>query len=394
MKKLLALFMVLAMIFSFAACGEDDGSGGGMSGGPMAYTVKKCTYVYPSGKESVVYTAELKDDSFIMNNLIERFEGEVDRSSMIFNFNANGITSIRREDQDFEKEIEDEGTTTLKYDEATSTLTKETVEEGKITDKYVYNLVWDSEGRLASYKYTSYYYDYDDAGNISHESKYEYNYSYSYGADSFTITQEQERGENVNGEYRDVIKRIVSTIPYAEKADITKVETYFELDGTTPVNVEYRDKQLTRQVIVSNWWGYVTSDTAYYTDGSTSNELGSELTFDNEGRIVKEVSEGYKSNGGMVKPGEDLEKITITIDFNYDDKGNLTEIKREEDGITTAYNFEWMEIPEKLDTQIAMFSGSPHWSVAEYIDNFIEFNWEGRLTVRTYKLADFLNYVQ
>ncbi len=398
MKKLFALFVTLVILLSFSACndktGSDGNSVGGMAGGEMVYTASKCTYTYPSGKESVVYTAELDDSSFIMNNLVERRSDESDRDSMIFDYNGKGITAIRRESQDFEEEIEDGGITTLKYDSDNATLNKETVEDGKTTSKDVYNIIWDSEGRLSSYKLTSYYYEYDDSGAVSYESKYEYNYSYAYDAESFTITCDDKTNEYINEQYQeDIIRRKVTTVPYDEKSDITTVTSYFKSDGTTPVNIDEGDKKLEKEVVVSNRWGYIVSDIYYFTDGSTSNELSEDLTFDSEGRIVKYVTETRKSNE-VSKPGEDIEMITVTVDFKYDENGNLTEIKRTADTEVTSFKFEWMQIPKKLDSQIAMFSGSPHWSVAEYIDNFISFNWEGRITVRTYKLDDFLSYIQ
>ena len=403
MKKLFALLITLTIIFSFSACGDNENidgsesgsskSGGSMIDGATAYTVKKCTYTYPSGQETVVYSAELSDETFSMNNLVERRVGEFNRDSMIFDYNGNGITAIRRESQNYEAEVKDRGVTTIKYDADTSTLTKETVRDGNISSKDVYNLVWDSEGRLSSYEYITYYFEYDDKGAVSYESTYEYNYAYAYGEDSFTITSEDETSEYVNDEYREVIKRTVTTVPYEEKSNITTVESFFETDGTTPVAVDYNDKKLEKEVIVSNWWGYEVSDVYYYADGSTESATTAVLTFDDEGKITKYVRETYK-NSEVVMPGETVETVTVTIDFTYDETGNLTEMKRTEDTNVESWKFEWMEIPEKLDSQIAMFSGAPHWSVAEFIDNFISFSWEGRITVRTYKLNDFLSYVQ
>ncbi len=403
MKKLFALLFVLAILFSLSACGTDkDGGaeeaesgqvGGPLAGGPMAYTLSKCTYTYPSGQETVVYTAELSDTAFTMNALTERIKGEVDRNSYVFEYNSKGISALREESQRYGQEVKVGRTTTLTYDADTATLTEANVRDGKTTSKDVYNLVWDGEGRLSSYKLTSYYYEYDDAGAVSFEETWEYNYSYAYGADSFTITKDVKDEEDIDDNRVELIQRTVSTVPYEEKGDIITEVRYYQTDGTTPVAVDDRNKKKEKQVMVSNWWGYETSNISYYTDGSTENEGRSGVTFDDQGRVVKTVSETYASDG-MVKPGTDRELITVTTDFIYDENGNLTEVKRMFGSEQESYKFEWMEIPAKLDSQLALYSGAPHWSVTEFIDNFVDFSGEGKLTARIYKLDDFLSNLQ
>ena len=128
-------------------------------------------------------------------------------------------------------------------------------------------------------------------------------------------------------------------------------------------------------------------------DGTVEPQGDKEYTFDTEGRIIKMTRERYKNNG-LVLEGETKETITEKVEFEYDANGNLTKISRDYDGVVESLTYEWMQIPAKLDSQITMLFGCPHWSVAEYIDNYINFNHEGRLTVRTYTKEAFLSFIQ
>lgn len=380
MKKISLFLVAVMLLLSLAACGKDGATAGKgqMNNGEKVWTVKTATYTYPTGFETVSYTAELKDDTFIMNNLRELKKGEVDRNSMIFEFDSNGITKVIEEEQDFGEDTQRGEEMTITYDEATSTLTKLSVENGKESSKEVYVIAWDDEGRISSYDQTNYYFEYDGEGNLVEDSKYEYKYTYSYGNDSYTITQDEVRETYVDGDGVEAIKRTVTTVPYDAKGDIKTVISYVELDGKTPLYTGSDDEKKVDEVIISNWWGYEVSHVYNYSDGSWKNVGSDQYTFDNEGKIVKVTNE------------EDQ----ISIDFTYDNNGNLTKIQRSDEGQITTIEFEWMQIPARLDSQLGMMSGSPHWSVAEWIDNYVDFNWDGRLTVRTYKLSDFLSYVK
>ncbi len=380
MKKISLFLVAVMLLLSLVACGNGGATAGKgeMNNGEKAWTVKKATYTYSSGESTVTYTSELKDASFIMNNLRELRKGEVNRSSMIFEFNSNGITKIIEEKQDFGKDVERGEEMTITYDETTSTLTRLSVENGKESSKEVYVIAWDNEGRISSYDQTNFYFEYDGEGNLVEDSKYEYKYTYSYGNDSYTITQDEVREAYVDGSDVEAIRRKATTVPYDEKGDIKTVISYVKLDGKTPLYTGSGDKKKVDEVVVSNWWGYEVSRVYNYSDGTSENAQGDQYTFDGEGKIVKLTND----------------EAELCIDFTYDNNGNLLRIQRTKNGEITTIEFEWMQIPAKLDSQIAMMYGAPHWSVAEFIDNYVEFNWEGRLTVRTYKLSDFLSYVK
>lgn len=393
MKKLCLVLVSIFMIASLAACGKEDAGKGGMNNGEKVWTVTKATYTNPSGMSSVCYTGELKNDSFIMSYLTERKKGEVNRDSMIFQYDANGISKIIEEGQDYGKDVERGEEMTLTYDEATSTLTRLSTEDGRETSKKVYVITWDDEGRISEYTQTNYYYDYKEDGSAYESDKYEYKYTYSYGDDSYTITCDEESEVTVGTISVDAIWRVATTIPYDEKGDITTVRSYVELDGKTPLYTGSGDVRRVNEVIVSNWWGYEISNVTNYSDGTSKKNEDTQFTFDKEGKIIKIEEKIYKNGLIDLEAGND--KITVTTEFTYDDNGNLTKIKNIEEDVVSSIDFEWAQIlPEKLDSQIAMLNGAPHWSVAEYIDNYIDFNWEGRLTVRTYKLSDFLSYVK
>jgi len=396
MKKIVVLLLSFVMIFSLAACSKNNGQSAVGSGnkddGEMVWTVKSVKYTYSSGYSYICYTGELKDSSFSMNKFRELRQGETDRSSMIFEFDSNGITKYREEAQDYGEEVEIGDETTLVYDDATSTLTRTSVKDGKVTSKYVYVITWDDQERISAYVRTNYYYYYNDDGSVSEENKYEYKYTYKYGTDSFTITYDLDETVSIGNDRVDAIKRTVSTIPYAEKGDIETVISYFKTDGTTPINVGWNDPKSVNETMVSNWWGYIKSHVTNYDDGSKEDYIEGKYTFDAEGKIIKVAKEGTK--GGIILDGAESEKIKITTDFTYDENGNLKKIVYDYDGTVTVLEFEWMKIPATLDNSLAMLSGSPHWSVAEYIDNYVDFNSNGSLTDRTYKKSDFLSYVK
>ena len=386
MKKITATILSVLMSFSLFACSKDAGTDNKDNSGEMVWTVKSASYTYSTGATSVVYTGELKNNSFIMNNLRELRENEVNRNSMILEFESDILEKVRYESQNFGEDIVPGKEFSLSYDDATSTLTKTTIKDGKEHSREVYDITWDNEGRITQYELNTEYFEYDE--------KYNYKYTYSYGADNFTITLDEIRTESVGGEEDiEVIRRKVSTVPYEEKGDITTVISYFQTDGTTPISIGYGDVKTVEERITSNWWGYVTSHTIHYTDGSSKNYSDAVYTFDDEGKITKMVQERYDSSS-IMSPDEEPITVTDTVEFIYDANDNLTKIDCNYDGKVTTLTFEWMQIPAKLDSQIAMLSGSPHWSVSEFIDNYIDFNHEGRLTVRTYTKEAFLSYIQ
>lgn len=390
MKKIIATALSLLMSFSLFACSKDTQTSGNNennnSNTEMVWTAKTGTYTFSDGTTSVVYSGELKEDEFIMSYYSEMYRGKPDRQSMIFEYESDIITKIRTESQDFEKEVVPEEEIELSYDDATSTLTRTTTENGEVYSTDVYKITWDAEGRISQYELNVKYYQSDD------NSEYNYKYTYSYGTDNFTITCDENTTVSVDDERIDAIRRNVTTIPYDEKGDITTVTTYVKPDGTI-IHTGWGDKKTVEEKIISNWWGYVTSHTVHYSDGTVEPQGGKEYTFDTEGRIIKMTRERYKNNG-LVPEGETPETITDKVEFEYDTNGNLTKISRDYDGVVESLTYEWMQIPAKLDSQITMLFGCPHWSVAEYIDNYIDFNYEGRLTVRTYTKEAFLSYIQ
>lgn len=393
MKKIIATGLSLLMSFSLFACSKDTQTSGNNennnSNTEMAWTVKTATYTYPTGMSIKSYTAELNGSTFTMNDLRELREGEVDRNSMILEFESDILEKVRYESQDYGEDVVQGEEFSLSYDDATSTLTRTTTENGELYSTKIYNITWDTEGRIAEYELNTKYYQSDD------NSEYNSKYIYSYGADSYTITLDKIYTGSIDGlDEVELIRRTTTTVPYDEKGDITTVTSYFQKDGTTQVAIGYNEVKTLEERITSNRWGYVTSDTVHYSDGSSKDCLGTGYTFDAEGKIIKKVSEIPKNDMVAVLPDGEQEMVTETIEFTYDANGNLTKIERNYDGEISTLTFEWMQIPAKLDGQIAMLSGSPHWSVTEYIDNYVDFNYDGRLTVRTYTKEAFLSYIQ
>ncbi len=366
------------MSFSLFACSKDTQTSGNNennnSNTEMAWTVKTATYTYPTGMSTKSYTAELNGSTFTMNDLRELREGEVDRNSMILEFESDILEKVRYESQDYGEDVVPGKEFSLSYDDATSTLTKTTIKDGKDYSTNVYKITWDADGRIAEYELNTKYFQSDD------NSEYNSKYTYSYGADSYTITLDKICTESIDGlDEVELIRRTTTTVPYDEKGDITTVTSYFQKDGTTQVAIGYDEVKTLEE---------------RYSDGSSKDRLGTGYTFDAEGKIIKKVTERPKNGMVAVLPDEEQEMVTETIEFTYDANGNLTKIERNYDGEISTMTFEWMQIPAKLDGQIAMLSGSPHWSVTEYIDNYVDFNYDGRLTVRTYTKEAFLSYIQ
>ena len=376
MKKLLAVFLTLALFICLTACGSGEESGGLSSDGEQAWTVKSAKYTYPSGMSYTCYSAEFTNEKFIMSNLSEFKKGEPDRDSIVFYLNSNGIAKMVEEEQDFGEDVEIGGETTFFYDEATETLTKTTMEDGKLDSQTVYALKWDDQERLSKYTQTNTYYYYDDEGVEKEDERSTSvgNYTYEYGAESYTITSDTDYTEWIDDEKVIIIRRNVATVPYDEKGDITTVESFFYKDGR-PYDFKGSGTTTVKSESACNYWGYVLYENEEYIDGS-KNERKPKVTFDAEGKVLTSTKTYGKSD--------------TVVTFTYDENGNLTKMVWENEVGTNSIEFEWMKIPAKLDKQLAMFSGSPHWSVAEYIDNYVEFLYEGRLTVRTYKKADFL----
>ncbi len=389
MKKLLAFILVLVLLLSFSACGiASDLTGGNnqaQNDGEMVWTVKKAVYTYPNGQTSDSYLAELENGKFTMSYLSEYRKGEVSRSSTIFEYNKDGITKICSESQPYGKEVEKGSEITLTYNADTSTLVKLSMEDGKEKSKDTYVITWDAQSRIAKYVLTSVYHsDYDGTSETVKT------YEYAYGADSFTISTDDKQNVGYEDESIDAICRTVTTVPYDKKADIKTVKSYYKMDGTTKIAVGYGDELTEREEEIANYLGYTTSQITYFSNG-TSRKEGRNVTFDDQGRVTQVVSESHNA-GAIVKPGQESETITTTVSFTYDENGNMTKIERNSDGEVTSYTFEWMKIPANVDAGITMMWGTPTWSVAEFVDNFADFSWEGRTTVRTYQLDEFLTY--
>ena len=97
MKKITATILSVLMSFSLFACSKDAGTDNKDNSGEMVWTVKSASYTYSTGATSVVYTGELKNNSFIMNNLRELRENEVNRNSMILEFESDILEKVRYE---------------------------------------------------------------------------------------------------------------------------------------------------------------------------------------------------------------------------------------------------------------------------------------------------------
>ena len=373
MKKITATILSVLMSFSLFACSKDAGTDNKDSDNEMAWTVKTITHTDYDGETKTLYTGEFKDNSFSMNYLTQIEPGQINRESMVYVFESDILTKYRTESQQSNQNIVVGKEYEITYDENASRLTRLTKREGVDHLKEIYEISWDEKDRIAEYRLTLKY--------LNSDEEYKHIYDYSYGEDSYTITCDEPRTETVDGEDMDVIERTITTIPYDEKADITTVISYYKTDGTTPVQTDYNETKFVEEKIISNSWGYETSHTLHFADGSVESDSRREYTFDNEGKISTAFRE---TNDG------DKEKIT----FSYDANGNLNTMTYDYNGRISTLTFEYMEIPAHIDRQIAMLWGCPQWSAAEYIDNYAEFSSEGDLTARIYTKEAFLSYIQ
>lgn len=377
MKKSLALLLAIIMCMGMFACAAPSGNGPSEPQ-EMAWTVKTATYTNPSGDSTVVYEAEYTDSQFVMSYLTERRKGEVDRESMVIVLENYGLSKIIEEQQDYGEDVDIRGETTFAYDEATQTLTETTMEDGRVDSQNTYVLTWDDQNRLLGYTKTDCYYYYDDNGVETERSVYEYEYHYTYGEDSFQFVSEQESFSYEDEQGRDVICVTTATVPYEPMGDITVTESYKTVDGVpicVDTYVDGEERKMEKTIATVNYWGYRTSETIVLDDGTQYVPDDYKPVFDEEGKVLN-----VERNGQQVA-------------YTYDDNGNLVKLDLSTDYGISSITFEWMQIPLKLHNQLAMYSGSPHFSAAEYIDNHVIFVWEGRLTVRVYQKDAFLAYI-
>lgn len=382
MKRVLIFILTLSLVFCLCACDSDtenaDANGGLSSSGEQAWTVKSATYTYPSGESYVCYTGDFTDNKFTMSFFSSRGKDKFDRDSMVFYCNSKGFTKIVTEEQDYGEDVEIEDETTFAYDPATETITQTTMEDGKLRSKEVYVLTWDDQDRLSKYTLTSTYHYYNDDGteNESERSEYISNYSYKYNETDFIVTNDEDYTVFSDGERLVITRRNDITVPYDTKANITTCETFLNKDGT-PYNFT-EDYDIIKSTSECNYWGYMLYERREALNGDIYKEEPN-LTFDDEGKLLKAVKKTGDTNR--------------TINFTYDENGNLTKMSWNSDMGEESIDFEWTKIPKKLNDQLIMYSGSLDWSVSEFIDNHVSFLYEGRYSMRTYKKADFLSYI-
>ena len=325
MKKFLAMLLVLAMLFTLAACGqkEEDDRDEGVKSKKEPATETTAATKEPASEATKTPTEPPADAKTLIA------QGKYEEAYVILYANKSDkeAAELLKDFVWVYEEIETvspgsyDSTDTENYKytydadgkliKEVETITRGELGEGGIVSEHTYENIY-------TYEYT-----YDSNGNLIKEIAYDDEgnadvVEYSYSVDGELIKKEEQGGKTEEYTYDSAKNLVKKTIQY--------------LNGTESYEYTYdAEGNVTKQI----WNEVMSADGSVYTQ---SQEYIFEYAFDSNERLIKKVETIFGSS--LVTPGVG---IIITYEYTYDTNGNLIKehyTNRYRDPYTIEYTYD------------------------------------------------------